>query len=100
MFRTKKTDREKVLEYYLSEKDYHKKPPKDQISLKEIQSVQQLGGDSSKSFSLTFSDGVVHTFESHTTHEIIEWVFALNAVLFGKGPDGSKSSNNDNSKCM
>ena len=89
MFRAGRGSQDRVLEYYLSERDSHKKPPKDRISLSSSQSVQPIGGEP-KGFSMTFGDGSVHTFESQTSHDAKEWVFALNAVLFGKGSDGSK----------
>lgn len=87
VFRAGKGSQDRVLEYYLSERDFHKKPPKDRISLLNSQSVQLIGGEP-KGFSITSGDGSVHTFESQTPHDAKEWVFALNAVLFGKGSDG------------
>lgn len=78
----------RVLECYTSEKESKRNNVKDRILLNNITSVTKL--DSSKQLCLYSNDGTVHTFEASSAFECGEWVFSLNAVLFGKGPDGSK----------
>lgn len=76
------------MECYTSEKESKRNNIKDRILLNDINAVTKL--DSSKQFCLHSTDGTVHTFEAPSAFECGEWVFSLNAVLFGKGTDGSK----------
>ena len=90
MFRAGGGAQNRVLDYYNSEKDSQKKNhnPKGQILLRDIHSITD---DSlSAQFFLHSIDGVTHSFEANLARERDNWVFELNAVLFGKGPDGSK----------
>ena len=67
--------------------------PKDRIYLREISNVAVFGQEHPKQFYLSNIDGSqLHYLEAPSELECSEWVFALNAVLFGKGSNGSKSN--------
>lgn len=81
------------MDIYNSEKESTKKNAiaKDRIYLREIHSIMTAGNDDRKVFYLTCLDGSVQNcLEAPSEFECCEWVFALNAVLFGKGSNGSE----------
>ena len=88
MFRAGGGAQNRVLDYYNSEKDSQKKNhnPKGQILLRDIHSITD------DSLSAQFFLALHRWGNSFVLKQILHergdnWVFELNAVLFGKGPD-------------
>ena len=93
MFRIGSSTSGRILDIFNTEKEGKKNAlPKDRIYLREIHSVDINAQDNSKKqFILRPGDGSRnHILEALSEFDCIEWVFALNAVLFGKGSSGSK----------
>lgn len=92
MFRAGADTHNRELNYYANERDSLRKhsSPKGRIFLKDIYMVTD---HVAKQFHLHSNDGTVHLLEGSSVQERDNWVFELNAVLFGKGPDGSKQYN-------
>ena len=76
----------RLLDMYNNEKEGAKKTstPKERIFLRDMHSVTKSGN---QQILLHSNDGSIHYLETRNTDE---WLFALNAVLFGKGPNGSR----------
>lgn len=87
VFRALESD-EKILEYYINERKFLEGLPKGMIHLSDVKSVQKHDPDKKNQFSIEMVDGSICFFEVGSSHEAEEWTTCLNAVLFGRGPNG------------
>ena len=83
----------RILDLFNSEREGGKKNahPRIRMFLRDIVSVSISDRDKPNMFILFENDGSTHQMEARSENECHGWVFALNAVLFGRGTDGSES---------
>lgn len=82
---------EKLFEYYPTEKKFQELAvPKGMVHLNTASSVQAHNPERPQQFCIEMKDGNVCFFEAGSTYEAQEWVSCLNAVLFGRGPNGGQ----------
>ena len=91
-FRSRNTG-EKIFEYYPTEKKFQELAvPKGMVRLNTASSVQAHNPERPQQFCIEMKDSNVCFFEAGSLYEAQEWVSCLNAVLFGRGPNGGQLS--------
>lgn len=82
---------EKLFEYYATEKKFQERAmPKGVIHLGTASSVKAHSQEKRQQFCIEMTDDAVFFFEAGSVYNAQEWISCLNAVLFGRGPNGGQ----------
>ena len=82
---------EKLFEYYATEKKFQERAvPKGVIYLGTASNVKAHSQERRQQFCIEMTDDTVFFFEAGSVYNAQEWISCLNAVLFGRGPNGGQ----------
>lgn len=80
-----------MFEYYATEKKFQERTvPKGVIGLSTASNVKAHSQERRQQFCIKMTDDTVLFFEAGSVYNAQEWISCLNAVLFGRGPNGGQ----------